>query len=119
MHSKLTATQRQKICSEDAGITSQDGKVQAQGEDVKRVLIDGKPYLGDDPNAALKNLPAEVIEKIQVFDKRSDQSEFTGFFDGNTTKTMNIITRPQFRNGTFGRVYGGLARMITGRPELH
>ncbi len=89
------------------GITSQDGKVQAQGEDVKKVLIDGKPYLGDDPNAALKNLPAEVIEKIQVFDKKSDQSEFTGFFDGNTTKTMNIVTRPQFRNGTFGRVYGG------------
>jgi hypothetical protein len=89
------------------GITTQDGKVQAQGEDVKKILIDGKPYMGDDPNAALKNLPAEIIDKIQVFDKKSDQSEFTGFFDGNTTKTMNIITRPQFRNGTFGRVYGG------------
>lgn len=89
------------------GITIQDGKVQAQGEDVKKVLIDGKPYLGDDPNAALKNLPAEVVEKIQVFDKKSDQSEFTGFDDGNASKTINIVTRPQFRNGTFGRVYGG------------
>ena len=89
------------------GITSQDGKIQAQGEDVKKVLIDGKPFMGDDPNAALKNLPAEIIEKIQVFDKKSDQSEFTGFNDGNTTKTINIITRPQFRNGTFGKVFSG------------
>ncbi len=89
------------------GITIQDGKIQAQGEAVKKVLIDGKPYMGDDPNAALKNLPAEVVDKIQVFDKKSDQSEFTGFDDGNTSKTLNIITRPQFRNGTFGRVYGG------------
>lgn len=89
------------------GIKIEDGKVQAQGEDVKKVLIDGKPYLGDDPNAALKNLPAEVIDKIQVYDKKSDQSEFTGFDDGNTSKTINIITRPQFRNGIFGRAFGG------------
>ena len=89
------------------GITLQDGKVQAQGEEVKRVLVDGKPYLGDDPNAALKNLPAEMIDKIQVYDKKSDQSAFTGFDDGNTSKTLNIITRPQFRNGTFGRIYTG------------
>ena len=89
------------------GITLQDGKVQAQGEDVKRVLVDGKPYLGDDPNAALKNLPAEMIDKIQVYDRKSDQSAFTGFDDGNSSKTLNIITRPQFRNGTFGRVYSG------------
>jgi len=89
------------------GITVQDGKVQAQGEDVKKVLIDGKPFLGEDPNAALKNLPAEVVDKIQVYDKKSDQSEFTGFDDGNTTKTLNIVTRPQFRNGTFGRVFAG------------
>ncbi len=95
------------LASKMPGITSQDGKIQAQGEDVKKILIDGKPFLGDDPNAALKNLPAEIIEKIQVFDKKSDQSEFTGFNDGNTTKTINIITRPQFRNGTFGKTYAG------------
>lgn len=89
------------------GITTQDGKIQAQGEDVQRVLIDGKPFLGDDPNAAMKNLPAEVVDKIQVFDKKSDQAEFTGFDDGNTTKTINIVTRPQFRNGTFGRAFTG------------
>src|SRR5205085_12440292 len=89
------------------GITIQDGKVQAQGEDVKKVTVDGRPFFGDDPNSVLKNLPAEVIDKIQVFDKKSDQSQFTGFDDGNNTKTINIVTKPQFRNGTFGKVYGG------------
>lgn len=90
-----------------SGITSQDGKVQAHGEDVKKVLVDGKPFFGDDPNAVLKNLPADVIDKIQVFDQLSDQAKFTGFNDGNTTKTINIITKPGMKNGTFGRLYAG------------
>lgn len=89
------------------GVTIVDGKVQAQGEEVKQVLVDGKPFFGDDPNSVLKNLPAEVIDKVQVFDKRSDQSAFTGFDDGNNSKTINIITKTQFRNGVFGKAYGG------------
>jgi hypothetical protein len=89
------------------GITLQDGKVQAQGEDVQKVLLDGKEFFGDDANAVLKNLPAEVIDKIQIFDRKSEQSELTGFDDGNTVKTINIVTKTQFRNGTFGKVYGG------------
>lgn len=89
------------------GITMQDGKVQAQGENVQKVLVDGKEFFGDDAAAVLKNLPAEVVDKIQVFDKKSDQSQFSGFDDGNTTKTINIVTKPQFRNGTFGRISGG------------
>lgn len=89
------------------GVTVVDGKVQAQGEDVKQVLVDGKPFFGDDASAVLKNLPAEVIDKVQVFDKKSDQSLLTGFDDGNAQKTINITTKPQFRNGVFGRVFGG------------
>jgi uncharacterized membrane protein YgcG len=89
------------------GVTIVDGKVQAQGEDVKNVLVDGKPYFGEDPNAVLKNLPAEVIDKVQLFDRKSDQSTFTGIDDGNTSKTINIITKMQFRNGVFGKLYGG------------
>lgn len=91
------------------GITTQDGKVQAQGEDVKQVLVDGKPFMGgNDPNAALKNIPAELIDMVQVFDRKSDQSLFTGVDDGNSSKTINIITKAAFRNGTFGRAFGGL-----------
>lgn len=89
------------------GVTIIDGKVQAQGEDVKQVLVDGKPFFGDDANSVLKNLPAEVIEKVQVFDKKSDQSVLTGFDDGNSSKTINIVTKTQFRNGVFGKLYGG------------
>jgi len=89
------------------GVTTQDGKVQAQGEDVKTVLVDGKPFFGDDPNAVLKNIPAEIIDNIQVFDRKSDQALFTGFDDGNASKTINIVTKPQFRNGTFGKAYAG------------
>jgi hypothetical protein len=89
------------------GVTVVDGKVQAQGEDVKQVLVDGKPFFGDDAAAVLKNLPAEVIDKVQVFDKKSDQSLLTGFDDGNAAKTINIVTKPQFRNGVFGKVYAG------------
>ncbi|MBT9391750.1 TonB-dependent receptor [Hymenobacter sp. NST-14] len=83
------------------------GKVQAQGEQVQRVLVDGKEFFGNDPDAVLKNLPAEVIDKIQVYDRASDQAQFTGFDDGNQQKTINIVTKPQFRNGTFGRVLAG------------
>jgi len=89
------------------GVTVVDGKVQAQGEEVKQVLVDGKPFFGDDPNSVLKNLPAEIIDKVQVFDKKSDQATFTGVDDGNTTKTINIVTKIQFRNGVFGKAYGG------------
>ncbi|RFP63384.1 carboxypeptidase-like regulatory domain-containing protein, partial [Hymenobacter lapidiphilus] len=83
------------------------GKVQAQGEQVQRILVDGKEFFGNDPDAVLKNLPAEVIDKIQVYDRASDQAQFTGFDDGNQQKTINIITKPQFRNGQFGRVVAG------------
>lgn len=89
------------------GVVIDNGKVQAQGEDVKEVLVDGKPFFGNDPTAALRNLPAEVVDKIQVFDQSSDQANFTGFDDGETTKTINIITRSNMRNGQFGKVYGG------------
>lgn len=89
------------------GIVEENGQTQAQGEQVQQVLVNGRPFFGNDPNAALKNLPAEVVDKIQVFDQRSDQAQFTGFEDGQTTKTINIITKPETRNGTFGSLYAG------------
>jgi hypothetical protein len=89
------------------GVTTSNGQIQAQGENVKQVLVDGRPFFGDDPASVLRNLPAEVVDKIQVFDRRSDQSQATGFDDGNTSKTINIITRSQFRNGMFGKAYAG------------
>lgn len=89
------------------GVTSDGTGVKVNGEAVQQVYVDGKPFFGTDPTLALKNLPAEVIDKIQVFDKLSDQSNFTGFDDGNAQKTLNIITKRNKSEGIFGKVYAG------------
>ncbi len=89
------------------GIVVEDGRVQAQGEDVRRVLVDGREFFGDDPSIALRNLPAEVVERIEVYDRMSDQAELTGFDDGERSKTINIVTRLDTRSGQFGRLYSG------------
>lgn len=89
------------------GITVENGAVKAGGEDVRKVTVDGREFFGDDAAATLKNLPAEIIDKIQVFDRLSDQAQFTGFDDGNTTKSINIVTKANMRNGQFGRLYAG------------
>ncbi len=89
------------------GITVENNTVKAQGEEVKKVLVDGKDFFGEDPSVALKNLPADIIDKIQVFDKLSEQAQFTGFDDGNSAKTINIITKKEKQNGQFGKFYAG------------
>ncbi len=90
------------------GITvDKSGTVTAQGEQVRKVTIDGKDFFGDDASAALKNLPSEVVDKIQVFDRLSDQAQLTGFDDGNSVRAINVVTKTGIRNGQFGRVYAG------------
>lgn len=89
------------------GVTIESGTVKAQGEEIKKILVDGKPFFGDDPTVALKNLPAEIIERVQIFDQQSEQSQLTGFNDGQTSKTMNIVTRSDRRNGRFGNMMAG------------
>ncbi|WP_297336649.1 TonB-dependent receptor [Algoriphagus sp.] len=89
------------------GITMQGGQIQAQGEAVQKILVDGREFFGNDPNIALRNLPADAIDRVEVLDQRSDQSRLTGFDDGNYTKTINIILREDRKNGQFGRVYSG------------
>ncbi|MBN1145357.1 MAG: carboxypeptidase regulatory-like domain-containing protein, partial [Bacteroidales bacterium] len=77
------------------GITVDNGTIKARGEEVKQVLVDGKTFFGDDPTVALKNLPADVIDRVQVYNKLSDQAELTGFDDGQSTRTINLITRKE------------------------
>ena len=89
------------------GITMQGGQLQAQGEAVQKILVDGREFFGSDPSIALRNLPADAIERVEVLDQRSDQSRLTGFDDGTYTKTINIILREDRKNGQFGRAYGG------------
>ncbi len=87
------------------GVTLENGQVKAQGENVQNVLVNGRPFFGSDPAAAMRNLPAEVVDRIQVYDRSSDQAEFSGFDDGGQQKTMNFILRDQ--KARFGKVYGG------------
>jgi hypothetical protein len=89
------------------GITVENGTVKARGEDVKQVLVDGKPFFGDDPSVALRNLPAEVIDRVQVYNKLSDQAELTGFDDGESSRTINIITKRGAKYSSFGKFTGG------------
>lgn len=102
-----TNAQAEDLIRKMPGITMQGGQIQAQGENVQRILVDGREFFGNDPNIALRNLPADAIDRVEVLDQRSDQSRLTGFDDGNYTKTINIILRSDKKNGSFGRVYGG------------
>ena len=90
------------------GMEVSGSSVKAQGEQVTKVLIDGKPFFGSDPYAAVKNMPADAISKVQVYDEESEQNQFTGFSSGQTTKTVNIITREDKRNGAFGKISAGI-----------
>ena len=103
----LADASAEELVEKMPGVIVENGEVQAQGETVTQVLVDGKPFFGNDPNAALKNLPAEVISKIEIFDEKSDQAKFTGIDDGETTKTMNIVTKTNMRTGQFGKVQAG------------
>jgi hypothetical protein len=89
------------------GVTVQDGKIQAQGEDVRQVMIDGKRYTGEDVNAAMRNISSDMIENVQIFDAQSDQAAFSGFDDGNRIKTINFVTRKDRRQGYAGKISAG------------
>lgn len=84
-----------------------DGVIKVQGEEVKSVTVDGKEFFGNDPKMATKNLPANAVKKVQVFDKKSKTSEFTGIDDGNDEKTINLELKEDKRNGYFGNVMAG------------
>lgn len=81
-----------------------DGNIKAQGKDVKRVYVDGKTFFGDDPKAATKNLGAETLSKVQVYNEQSEQSKLTGVDDGKKEKAMNLELKEEYKKGSFGKV---------------
>ncbi len=89
------------------GVTVQDGQLQVQGENVQRVTLDGRDMFGGDPTASLRNLPAEMVSQVETFEGISDQARFSGFDDGDRERTINLVSRSNFRNTAFGRAYGG------------
>ena len=81
-----------------------NGNIKAQGEDVENVLVDGKEFFGNDPTMATKNLQAEAVDKVEVFDKQSEIAEFTGVDDGMEEKTINLKLKEDFKTGGFGHI---------------
>lgn len=97
------------------GITSDNGVIKSNGEELRKVTVDGKNFFGDDAQLALKNLPSDAVDRVQVFDALSDQGAFSSFDDGNSQKQMNIVTKKGMNNGVFGKVYAGYGYLTDSR----
>jgi hypothetical protein len=85
-----------------------DGKITAQGQTVQKVLVDGEEFFGDDPTLVTKNIRGDMVDKVQLYDKKSDQATFTGIDDGQKTKTINIKLKEDKKNGYFGKLNAGV-----------
>lgn len=90
------------------GITISDGAVEAQGEQIKKIFVDGKEFFGEDVTTAIKSLPAQAVDRIEVYNKLSDAAEFSGMDDGEGYKAINIVTHENMRRGQFGKIYAGI-----------
>jgi hypothetical protein len=86
-----------------------DGNIKSQGKDIKHVYVEGKAFFGDDPKSVTKNLGAETISTVQVFDEKSEQSKLTGIDDGvKNDKAMNLSLKEEYKKGAFGKITGAI-----------
>lgn len=94
----------EELLKELPGIqVDKDGKIMAQGKKVEKVLVEGDEFFSDDPTVATRNLRADAIQKVQVYDKKSDQAAFTGIDDGQSVKTIDLKLKDNAKNGYFGK----------------
>ena len=91
-----------------------DGSITANGETIKKITIDGKTFFLDDPQLASKNIPAKIIDKVKVVEKKSDQAQFTGIDDGEEETIIDLSIRPGMMKGWFGNVMGGGGHDVPG-----
>ncbi|WP_462250872.1 outer membrane beta-barrel family protein [Ferruginibacter sp.] len=98
-----------------------NGEIKAMGQKVEKILVDGEEFFGDDPGMAVKNLRADAVKEVQVFDKKSEQAEFTGIDDGNTKKTINLKLKDDKKHGYFGKIdaAGGLLDTLDNRHNTN
>lgn len=89
------------------GFRYENGQLEINGEKVTHLMLDGVDFFKGDMGMALKNLQASIVDKVEVFDKKSDYSELTGFDDGNSHKAVNIITKEESKTSSFGKAYAG------------
>ena len=98
-----------------------NGQITAMGEKVKKVLVDGEEFFGSDPGIATKNLRADIVKEVEVFDKKSEQADFTGIDDGVKDKTINLKLKDDKKKGYFGKVEaaGGIKDKYTNNIMLN
>ena len=84
-----------------------DGKIKVNGQEVQKVMVDGKEFFSNDPKMATRNLPATVVNKVQVFERKSAQAQFSGFDDGNSEQTINLTLKEDKKTGLFGNLEAG------------
>ena len=87
-----------------------EGKITINGRDIKKILVDGKEFFSDDPKVASKNLPAKMVDKLQVLERRTDMSMMTGFDDGDEETVINLTVKPGMKEGVFGNAFAGYGR---------
>lgn len=85
----------------------ESGNVKINGKSISQIMVDGKRFFESDPKVALKNLPAELVDKVQVLERESDNSRMTGFSDGSEETVINLTIKPGRKQGLFGTVYAG------------
>ncbi|WP_421976572.1 outer membrane beta-barrel protein [Roseivirga seohaensis] len=86
------------------GLEVKDGKLTSQGEVINKIIVDGKPFFQNSPEFTLKNLPADMVSKIQVIDEKSKEAIYTGHDDGKREKVLNVVTKPEKRRGYFSNL---------------
>jgi hypothetical protein len=87
---------------------ARDGSIRAQGKPVDNVLVDGKPFFGGDPKMATRNLPAAILDRVELFDKQDEQTALAGLDGGERQRTINLVTRRDKRRGIFGTEQAGV-----------
>lgn len=84
-----------------------EGKITVNGKQITKILVDGEEFFSDDPKVASKNLPAKMVEKLQVLERRTEMSQMTGFDDGEEENVINLLVRPGMKEGLFGNAFAG------------
>jgi len=84
-----------------------EGKITVNGKEITKILVDGEEFFSDDPKVASKNLPAKMVDKLQVLERRSEQAQMTGFDDGEEENVINLTVRPGMKEGLFGNAFAG------------
>ena len=84
-----------------------EGKITVNGKEIKKILVDGEEFFSNDPKVASKNLPAKMVDKLQVLERRTEMAQMTGFDDGEEENVINLLVRPGMKEGLFGNAFAG------------